>query len=500
MPLPTSRLADTGCKCVQPRRGAGDVECSNENSQGEAQERKRGGDAPSDCCPDDGGMADCACHGRLQGAEDPEWCKERTGEEGKPGRFAQCGDAEWWPDQYWWSILRGGVAHSECVGRTLEVQQPRCCHEAAGIGKADVDGSSGASGGLDDSSGQRTGRFTKTKQRGGGEEDRLSGEEDRLSGEAGASGGLGDTELHGSSSLVKPGKQKKERRMREPQGPSSSGLGNSDSAGPQGRVIGGDSPSEWALGETGLGFWGICQYIPCADGKSRRFESPSFEVVDGLPKIVEPVRAESGRELEEEIQEEVNKHVSEKKRRAGEEVSLLWRTLAAEAIQGDAGGFSGVSSPPILLSFLLKLAHQGECFSEDVLRSSQETKEALLRSMWWKKAPSRTPCKRGLDGQLSPESSDLVCILSSILARYASESWGEVLRQNAADCFPLSQGVKGRVSLLRGYGNAICPPLAAQFILACASVVGEQPRVGYGVQSGRLTRELALSAVGAWGT
>jgi hypothetical protein len=223
-------------------------------------------------------------------------------------------------------------------------------------------------------------------------------------------------------------------------------------------------------------------------------------VVDGLPKIVEPVRAESGRELEEEIQEEVNKHVSEKKRRAGEEVSLLWRTLAAEAIQGDAGGFSGVSSPPILLSFLLKLAHQGECFSEDVLRSSQETKEALLRSMWWKKAPSRTPCKRGLDGQLSPESSDLVCILSSILARYASESWGEVLRQNAADCFPLSQGVKGRVSLLRGYGNAICPPLAAQFILACASVVGEQPRVGYGVQSGRLTRELALSAVGAWGT
>jgi len=33
--------------------------------------------------------------------------------------------------------------------------------------------------------------------------------------------------------------------------------------------------------------------------------------------------------------------------------------------------------------------------------------------------------------------------------------------------FPLAYGVSGRVGLLRGYGNAIVPPLAAQFIYAC---------------------------------
>jgi DNA (cytosine-5)-methyltransferase 1 len=32
--------------------------------------------------------------------------------------------------------------------------------------------------------------------------------------------------------------------------------------------------------------------------------------------------------------------------------------------------------------------------------------------------------------------------------------------------FPLAHGVSGRVGLLRGYGNAIVPQLAAQFVAA----------------------------------
>ena len=32
--------------------------------------------------------------------------------------------------------------------------------------------------------------------------------------------------------------------------------------------------------------------------------------------------------------------------------------------------------------------------------------------------------------------------------------------------FPLADGIPGRMGLLRGYGNAIVPPLAAEFVMA----------------------------------
>jgi DNA (cytosine-5)-methyltransferase 1 len=39
--------------------------------------------------------------------------------------------------------------------------------------------------------------------------------------------------------------------------------------------------------------------------------------------------------------------------------------------------------------------------------------------------------------------------------------------QGDGTVWPLAQGVKGRVGLLRGFGNAIVPELAAEFIIAC---------------------------------
>jgi DNA (cytosine-5)-methyltransferase 1 len=42
------------------------------------------------------------------------------------------------------------------------------------------------------------------------------------------------------------------------------------------------------------------------------------------------------------------------------------------------------------------------------------------------------------------------------------------------ETFPLSEGSAGRVALLRGYGNAIVPPLAAIFIRASDEAITEQ--------------------------
>jgi DNA (cytosine-5)-methyltransferase 1 len=40
-------------------------------------------------------------------------------------------------------------------------------------------------------------------------------------------------------------------------------------------------------------------------------------------------------------------------------------------------------------------------------------------------------------------------------------------RRIESGTFPLAHGISGRVGLLRGYGNAIVPQVAAEFIKAC---------------------------------
>jgi len=55
-------------------------------------------------------------------------------------------------------------------------------------------------------------------------------------------------------------------------------------------------------------------------------------------------------------------------------------------------------------------------------------------------------------------------ILPSILARHAQSAWGDAYAAYAVIGFPLSRGEPNRVGRLRAYGNAIVPPLAAEFI------------------------------------
>ncbi len=75
-------------------------------------------------------------------------------------------------------------------------------------------------------------------------------------------------------------------------------------------------------------------------------------------------------------------------------------------------------------------------------------------------------CRDGKSRRVEPESFKVVDgvphLLDALRAVGASES--EI--QTALQSFPLAQGFPGRVGLLRGYGNAIIPQLAAQFIMA----------------------------------
>lgn len=84
--------------------------------------------------------------------------------------------------------------------------------------------------------------------------------------------------------------------------------------------------------------------------------------------------------------------------------------------------------------------------------------------LWDHEAAASASRQRGLVGQQTGEPSDLVHLLSPILARDAQAAWGDALLADAEIGFPLGTGSPARVARLRGYGNAINPHAAAEFI------------------------------------
>ena len=243
-----------------------------------------------------------------------------------------------------------------------------------------------------------------------------------------------------------------------------SGMGDADDARSQGRR---EHTGEHA---DQLTAWSASVFIPCADGKHRRVpaneagepESAVLAVVDGLPASMGAVRRESVEALEKEI---VN-YAAATKTGPREAVFDVWCSLVAEALQRDAGGQLGVSSPSILLSFLRQLARQGWAFSESVSRASAQTQEAVLRGLRMDEVPPCASCESGLDKQRSEQPANAMPQLSQILARATRQAWGDAFKANAQSRFPLAYEIKNRVCTLRGAGNAIVPQVAARFIKA----------------------------------
>ena len=216
------------------------------------------------------------------------------------------------------------------------------------------------------------------------------------------------------------------------------------------------------LGPGDKGHWSDFDILECTDGKARRIESASFEMAYGLPAGMGSCCNLRVREIETEI----THYANASQIRPGEAVSALWKSLSSQVLQCDAGRLRDVSSPPFLLAFMRQLSVQGWEFTERVLRASEETQEAIMRSLWWKKGSSRPPHRRGLEEQLARESANAVRVLPSILARHVQEEWGEAIETHAADYFPLAISQPARVVRLRGYGNAIVPQVASEFISA----------------------------------
>jgi hypothetical protein len=213
------------------------------------------------------------------------------------------------------------------------------------------------------------------------------------------------------------------------------------------------------------GFWSAADWIYCRDEKYRPVEPIVEQMVDGSTASLGRVCPSAIQEIEKEITHAI-RHQAD----PGKTLFNLWQTLSAHAVQRGAGRLQGVHEAPILLAFMRQLTQQGWTFAKSLSGTSAEICEAELRSVRGDISATRSPHKRGLDELRPEQSTDLMRLLSSILARYAQAAWGEAFDKNAAATNPLIVGGISRVGRLRAYGNAIVAPQAEEFIKAYLGV------------------------------
>lgn len=194
------------------------------------------------------------------------------------------------------------------------------------------------------------------------------------------------------------------------------------------------------------GFWGTADWLFCRDERWRPVESGAFEVAHGLPEDLGHLRLE--RDGEDENGQEGQSGT-------GEILQDLWDQDDSSTVQRSAGRPDGVQEAALLQSGLHGCGLRGH--DQGVKRQEQSSSigqdaESELRNLW-EEGSSRSPSGREPSEQRSGEFAEPLRFLSQ-----------EGTPPNGS--FPLASGVRHRVELLRGYGNAINPQAAAQFIQA----------------------------------
>lgn len=150
-----------------------------------------------------------------------------------------------------------------------------------------------------------------------------------------------------------------------------------------------------------------------------------------------------------------------------EALQILQSSLTAEAHQAwTAGRIPRLYEAPFLLAFLRELQESRGRVAQRLPLSSEEVPQDDVRMLRAEHRTSRSSHQHKLEGQPSGEHPDTLRVLSSILARHAHQAWSIAYTAYAELGFPLAHSAINRVMRLRGYGDGLCAPAAAEFIKA----------------------------------
>jgi DNA (cytosine-5)-methyltransferase 1 len=238
---------------------------------------------------------------------------------------------------------------------------------------------------------------------------------------------------------------------------SNGGMGDANLPRSQGRNIGRHSANQRIVGEAGLGHWEKFDLIPCRDGKTRRVESGTFSVVDGLSNGVDEMWIDSL----SKIKEIIICYAKASNQGIPETMQALRDQIHTKAVQWSVGGYVHFQTEAFLYTALCELARELGPVINSKTQSGEKIFKTPMREVRKIKHSPRPPPGRKLQKQSQAKLADIMCKLSQVASQLPKET-SKIIIHN----FPTAHGIPGRVGLLRGYGNAIVPQIAAQFILA----------------------------------
>jgi len=259
-------------------------------------------------------------------------------------------------------------------------------------------------------------------------------------------------------------------------------------------------------------FWSDAIWHQCRDGKARRI-SPEREILMLATRVSASLGGYGSQNSTNE-RKEVNG--TSEKTRSDQVLHTVQEAVSAEALQQDVGGHGGIHSQKILRPSVhgdeLRRADQGV---KSAQQSAPVSEGCLgeLRELRRDETASRPPHRPESAEQHPGELADTLRVLSQAAALATKEGcqstpllrllrdscseagnvpkalstleeiWRSILNQEACDwsagqvracadriatysSFPLTSKQPNRVMLLRGFGNAIVPHVAAEFIKA----------------------------------
>lgn len=211
-----------------------------------------------------------------------------------------------------------------------------------------------------------------------------------------------------------------------------------------------------------------CVWIDCPDGKQRLVEREFCCLVNGLYVRVADVR----RAYQHETEKGIIFYGSTNKKHRTEIMRELRNTYAEKAFWEAVAGFIGVQEAAVLQPFLFDFLSAQERFTNNsgIKEACAENDEGQLRSVPHNEIVDSASCGWKPAEQSNRESANTLRELSFFLARCAYSCRAKT-NQAHARTFPLLRKEEiNRVGKLRGYGNAIVPKVATEFIKAFLEV------------------------------